>query len=186
MADRPRHAGGIWVSSDVAADGTYIVTVDYDDNHSRPLDRDTAVRYATTVLDACQYAEHDAAILAQLTKKLRIPVQAAAEFIAELRQDRPPLDCAALTPLGLEPGISARTRRPFLVLYLDGQPWAQWDVADGRQHAHAVLDAVPAVDLDAAYYRRLTGAMGVDPDQARQVIHDLANFRDDPLEHDDA
>jgi hypothetical protein len=168
---------GVWVQSDVTPSGTYILAVHFDHDHTRPLDHDAAYAYATTVLAACARAEYDAAVIAQMTRKVGTGLRAATELVGEMRADRPPLDDAATAPLRLEPGVSGSSRRPFLALHLAGKQIGRWDVADGRQHALHVLEGIEGVDLDAAYRRCLMAQVGLREKDALAVVGDLANYR---------
>jgi hypothetical protein len=173
----PEPGDSVWVLSDLAADGTYVTTVQAGPDHARVLDRSEALAYAGAVLEAAARAEHDAAVLAQLHNFLGLPVEAAAGSVADLRAERPPIDPAALAPIGLVPGVSASTKLPFLILEVDGAPVGQWTVTDARRHAEAVLEVSAAADLDAAYFRWLVGAVALDAGRARNVVSDLASHR---------
>lgn len=167
----------VWVQSDIAADGTYVVSLVFSSERAVTLSPDEARRHAETVLAAAHRAEHDAAVLTQLHGKLKIPLEDAGKTVGELRGDRPPLDPDALTPLGLEPCVAAADKRPFLAVSVDGKKVGQWETADARAHALALLEVVEAVNLDAAYHRYLVGTIGIESDRARVVVDDLGNWR---------
>jgi hypothetical protein len=169
----------IWVTSDVTPFGNYQLAIHFDDDTSRILDRDAAYAYTATVLDACERADYDAAVIGQFTQAMSIPKDHAARFVADLRADRPPLDLAAIAPLELQPGVSAKTGDPFLAILRDGKQIGQWTTADARGHALHVLGAIHAVPLDAAYRRYLIGQVGIEPDRALNVVDDLQNHRSD-------
>lgn len=166
----------VWVVSDVAPDGTYVVGLHYGPDTAWVLDRNQALRYAAAVAAAAARAAYDAAMMRQLTNKLGMPLASAAGFIADVRADRPPLDDAALEPLGLNPGVSAFTGEPFIRITVSGKLVGQWSPADALQHSTHVLEVLAGVDLDAGYYRALT-ATGVDEARMRAAVEDLANFR---------
>ena len=71
----PGEPDAVWVLSDVAADGTYVVTVQAGPDDAWVLDRPAAAAaYADAVLTAVAYAEYDAAVLAQLTSGMQKPL----------------------------------------------------------------------------------------------------------------
>lgn len=166
----------IWVISDVAPDGTYVTTVQASDDVAVVLDRDRALAYAVALYTAVGYAEYDAAVLAQLTT-LGVGDRMAAECVADLRDDRAPVDDAATAPLRFVPLVTAAKREPALFVEVGGKRIAQWTTADGRQHAGHVLDICAGVDLDAAYFRFLRGPVGLDDDRARAVVESLGEHR---------
>lgn len=173
-ADEP---GTLWVQSDVTPDGTYVVGLHYGPDRAWVLTRDEAIQHATTVLAQVERAEHDAAVIALLHKKLGMPLATASEFVAkDIRVDRPPLP--DVSPITLVPGVSHRTLRPFLRLELDGEGIGQWDLDGGRQHAVFVLQTVEAVESDARLHRALVGLVGMDEGRARAVVGDIANHRE--------
>jgi hypothetical protein len=170
-----REVRAVWVSSEVAADGAYVVGVSIDEDTMVPLS--DPVRYATAVVEAAALAEYDAAILSQLSK-LGTPIQVCAHLVHELREARPPRDVAALAPFGFEPGVSMRTRKGFLLVSHNGVPFGQWDVADAEGHAVQVLGAAAVVGLDRQYRDALERLIGLDEPTALRVVGDLAQFRE--------
>lgn len=166
--------GVIWVRSDIAADGTYVVAMETDQDTSFVMDRDTAVAHVFAVVDVAQRAAYDAAVIAQLTKT-GVDLDAAVELVAGIRADRPPVVIPG--PLELVPGVSQKTREPFLTVQVNGKPVGQWTVEDAEQHATYVLGAVAVADLDSGYYRALRGMLQLDEQRARNVVDDLANHR---------
>jgi hypothetical protein len=100
----------IWVQSDLAPDGsTYVTSIHYDADQSRILTPETAYAYVAEVFRAAVMAEHDAAVIRQL-RAMNITLKEAAGIVAELREDRPPLDDAATAPLRLVPGCCPSKR----------------------------------------------------------------------------
>ncbi len=166
----------IWVVSDVAPDGTYVTTVQATDDIAVTLNRRRATAYATALLTAIGYAEYDAAVYRQLVH-LGIGEGLAAQCIADLRADRPPINDFATAPLRFVPLVTAGKKEPALYLELNGDRIAQWTAADGRQHAGHVLEVSVGVDLDAAYYRFLRGTVGLDDGRARAVVGTLGEHR---------
>jgi len=169
----------IWVKADVDLAGNYRLVVEYNADTAETFDQPRATAYATEVFTAAAYAEYDAAVMAQMTKKLGLPMEAVAEVIRGLRADRPPLNQAALGLLRMEPGIAARNMKPFLKCSLTCHPmeW-QWDPADANQHAGYVVQCYPVANLDSAYRRYLVGVIGIDQNRAMHAVEDLANWRE--------
>jgi hypothetical protein len=174
----------ITVQSDLAPDGrTYIANVHLDPDTSRALDRDQGQAWAATVLAAAARANHDALVLRQLLGHLGVALHTAAGVLQDLRDDRPPLDHNATAPMRLDPGVN-QAGEPFIVVHVHGIPVGQWTCADARQHATHVLEVSAAVDLDAAFYRHLTGHIGLDPEIALNAVTALAYRPDtDTPEH---
>lgn len=169
----PSHV--VSVVSDLAADGrTYVVTVQLDGDTARTLDRDQGNAWVNTVLAVAARAEHDALVLRQLTA-MGISLHEAAQCIADLREDRPPLDVAATEPMRLEPGVSPKGE-PFIGVFIKGTQVGQWTGTDARSHAAGILEVLTAVDLDAAYHRYLVGTIGVDAELARSAVNRLADL----------
>jgi hypothetical protein len=168
----------LWVQSDVAPDGTYVVGLHFGDDRAWVFTRSEAIQHAVAVLTQAERAEYDAAVLALLHGKLGMPLPDAGAFVAnDLRPDRPPVDEPG--PIALVPGVLARDLRGFLTLHLDGEPVGQWEIDSAHRHAVAVLQAVAAVDNDAAFYRLLRGPVGLEEPRARAVVADIANHRDE-------
>jgi hypothetical protein len=166
----------LWVTTEAAADGTYIPSIEISDDQSVPLTRDTAIRHAMAVLTASQYAQYDAAVIRQLTDKLDMPLDMAAEAVVSLRADRPPLDEADTAPLVLSPGVSGTSREAFVGVWLGNRQVGQFDAESAAQHANYVLQVTIAADLDGAYHRWLRTA-GIDDNRARAVVADLRDWR---------
>lgn len=163
--------GTVWVRTQPSASGrTYVVTIDFTDDLSRTLKPTEASEHARYVLAAAMQADHDAAVFRQLSDH-GLELEAIAETVRALREDRPPLRTAQ-RELTLEPGVNPEGG-PFIRVSLDGQAIGQWTVADARSHAQGVLEAVHAADLDAAYYRHLVGVVGLDEPTARAAVGDL-------------
>lgn len=166
----------IWVQSDLAPDGTtYVTAIHYDDDKSRILTPETAYAYVAEMFRAAVIAEHDAAVIRQL-RAMDIKLEDAAGIVAELREDRPPLNDATTAPLRLVPGVSLKTGDGFLAVHLGDRQIGRWEPADARDHATNVLSVQTAADLDGAYRRYLVGSAGIEPDRALAVINDLAEF----------
>ena len=166
----------IWVKTDCATDGTYIASIEINDDTSVPLTRDSAIRHAMAVLTADQYAQYDAAVIAQLTGKLGLPLDTAAEAVASLRDDRPPLNPDDTAPLRLVPGVSMTTRQGFVGIWLGDRQIGQFDADSGAQHASYVLKVAIAADLDGAYHRWLR-TIDISDQRARAVVDDLRDWR---------
>jgi len=167
----------IWIRTAPDLDGAYRVSVEFDEDSAFPMSEETAAQYAHYVLAAAAAAEHDAAIVAQLSE-LTGDMKAAAQIVVDLRADRPAM--TAVSPLSLEPGVSALTGEPFLKVSVAGEPAGQWTTGDAREHAIAAMEAVHVADLDGAYLRVLRGAVQLDEQRARGVVGDLINWRKEP------
>lgn len=178
----------VWVTSELAVDGAYILSIEFSDDVAVSLDIKQARAYGIEVLRAVVIAQYDAAVFRQFTHKLHAPPNQAAQAIKSLREDRPPLDRAALGPLSITPLVSADTGDPFLecvvavprgrstALDHDGQRRWHWSAAEAREHAHYVLEHSNTIDLDSAYRRWLIAACDIEANLALQVVHDLGNF----------
>jgi len=169
MADEQ---GGVWIRTVPDMEGIYRPVVELDDDTSHPIDDVTAVAYARAILVAVAYAEYDAAVIRQMTTVCN--QEAAVDLVRRMRGDRPLLVWPA--PLELEPGVSARTGEAFLAVSLHGLRVGQWDMAQAREHALGVLEAVEVAPLDSAYLRALR-AIDVEEGRARVVVDDLARYR---------
>lgn len=175
MSGPPAPDEAVWVITDMSpVTGDYFVAVQCSNDRTfAPAD---PVAYGMAVLRACEYADHDAAVFAQLTKKLSLPERDAGGIVARLRDDRPAIQDAATAPLRFTPIIAARDHSPqILVHYGDGVELTQWTPADARGHALYVLQSTIVVETDTAYRRFMRTA--VNPGTAEAVVQDLANFR---------
>lgn len=162
---------GLWVSNDPTPDGVYRTTIVINDDFSMVLNPDRAIIYARTFIDAGIRAVYDAAVYAQLTG-LGIGRNDAGRFITDLRQERPPLDEAAIAPLRLEPGVNSKGV-PFVGLYLHDKPTGQMDAEATMNHGRHVLEVVTAADYDASYLRMLKGVVGVSTSVAQGAVSGL-------------
>lgn len=187
--DRPDLADdAVWVSTKYTADGTYVLFIEFSREVIFALNIDQARAYSAEVFRATAIAQHDAAVLKQLTEKLQAPEQVAAMSVQMLRADRPELDSAALGPLSITPSVSAFTGTPYLACAVavppghagphdrDGQRRWQWSITDAHEHAQYVLEGSNLADLDAAYRRWLIAQCEIDESNALNVVHDLGNF----------
>lgn len=172
MTDSP---GSVWVRTVPDPDGTYHPVLEIDEDTAFPLTPDTAHAHATAVLAAVARAEYDAAVLHQMGSGGEQNRQHAGQLVRALREDRPPI--AWPSPLTLDPGVSAFTGRPFVVVQIHGRPVGQWTPQDARGHAVHVLEVVEGARLDTAYHQRLVG-FGVDPGKAARIVDDLGNHRE--------
>lgn len=168
----------IWVKADMDMDGTYRLVVEYNPDVAVTFDQAGAIAYATELYTAAANAAYDAAVVAQMTKKLGSTIEAAVDVITSLRNDRPPLNEMALRPIRIETGVSAQNRTPFLNCTLVGHSlkW-RWTPEDAVQHATHVLQSYPNAHLDNAYRRYLVGTIGIDLPRAINAVEDLVNWR---------
>ena len=166
----------IWVTSDRTHNDVYIPTVVLGEDLAIPLPGAKAAAYANTVLNACAYAEYDAAVYAQL-RGAGVDERLTATVLLDLRNDRPPLDQASTAPLAFDPLVTARDHTPAIHVSASGEKFCQWTTADARGHAMHVLDMATAVPLDAAYLRHLIGPVNLPAHVARAMVDDLRNWR---------
>lgn len=166
---------GLWVQSDVAADGHYVATVNAG-GRAWALSHDEARAYAAAVVRACAEAEHDAAVVRMLAA-LGLDREAGGLLVGELREDRAGADTAATAPLTFTPGVSAFTGEAFLHLALDGQGHGQLDPAAAREHALYVLETPAVADLDRSLFVKLTDGLGLDEARARAAVARLGEHR---------
>jgi hypothetical protein len=181
VADSPTGSGGddtlsIWVVSEVNPDGGYTVGV-HVAGRSWTLDRDQATRYALTVVDVCERADYDAAVLTQMSQIDGMTLQAAGALIAGLRESRPPADDAATAPLRFDPIVSGRTGQAAVHVHLDGQQLDQWTPDVARSHAMHVLQMASVADLDAQYWRHMADTVGLDDEAAGKAVALLGQAR---------
>lgn len=176
---------GIWVYSDLTADGqsNYTVTVSADPDTVFSLKADAAMRYVAAVFRAATVAQHDAAVIHQLSTKLGLDKKMAAMTIVDLRDDREPAAVEATAPLRFEAIVSNTTGRPYVHVSTRKKQLTQWTPEDCFHHGSAVLQVLAGVDLDSAYFRYLVNTVGIDAPRARAVVNDLGNcdfgLRDD-------
>jgi hypothetical protein len=174
-----------WVRTEPVPGGTgYMVVVEVGDDVSRALTPQLATDFASHLHRVAAIAEYEAAVLAQLTRGLKLPKSAAVQVILDMRADRPETR-PGTWPLDLVPGVAIRDGSPFISVALPHRkkPFGQWDPDSARRVAGHLLEAIAAADLDLAYHRELVGAVGVTAEVAGQVIDDLAKWRpvdDDP------
>lgn len=173
--NRARPDDAVWVITDVSPlTGAYFVVVQCSNDRSfAPQD---PVTYGMTVLRACEYASHDAAVLRQLTKKLELPLQEAAEIVRLSRDERPPIDDAATAPLRFTPIVAARDGSPQILVHYGKDELTQWTPAETRSHALYVMQSTAVIDTDAAYRRFM---QSISAETATAVVADLINFRED-------
>jgi hypothetical protein len=174
--------GMIWFRTEPTPDGKgYMITVDFDDDHSVALNRSEALAYASDVITAVARAEYDAAVMNQMAPKfddLATPFQ----LVKDMRADRP--EFTGLGDLGLEPSAAMDSLpdggvrfRPFIAIYFKSEKIGQWDSQTAREHAIGLLEVAAVCDLDAAYVRELVGMVGLSHDAAVGVVNDLMRHR---------
>jgi hypothetical protein len=177
MKKPPSPEAAIWVKTEPRIDGSgFAVTLEVDGDTALALTPATALAYAEALLTVVQRAEYDAAVNRQIMELTKDQL-AAAQIVQDMRQDRPPVATMG-SPLTFEPGVSLKTGRPFITLFVKDEPVGQWTLKDARGHVLHVLEAVAAADLDQAYLQALKNAVGLTDDTARAVVAELANFRE--------
>lgn len=165
----------LWVRTEPTLDGKgWTTTVDFDDDHSISLAPGQVVAYSNALLMACATADYDAAVFAQLVKRVKSENHAIMT-VMDLRKDRPePVEVEGYSFVG---GISHKTKRGFITINFNGEGLHQLDVEPARGHALHVLEALIVADLDAAYLTHLRGIVGLEEPVARAVIAELAVHR---------
>ena len=167
----------VWVESDRTPTGAYRATIHPtpDVSISIPLDYRRATAYALAVVTACEYADYDAAVIAQM-RAAGLGLTDAAGYVAALREMRRPVADSDTTPLTYVPIVSQHDWRPYVHVYLHDEPLTQWTPDEARGHAMHVLSAVVAAHLDQRYYWHLIRT-GATPEQAAMTVHDLRRHR---------
>jgi hypothetical protein len=164
------------------ADGVYRVQMELGPDDVIRLDEHNGLAWATYVVRMLVEAEYDAAVIAQM-RATGLDLDHAAALVTGMRQVRRGVRADAgldspIPDLTLVPGVSHRTRGPFLWLYRRGAPYGQWDPADAREHAAGVLEIIEAALLDEIYRRTLTDVAGFDAALAERVVHGLNEHRE--------
>lgn len=161
--------------------GEYVAVVELGADQSMPLNAGNAFRYARAVAAVAQRTEYDAAMLRQMIHHLKLGKTEALQMVQEIRAARDPIDEDALGLLHLEPGVTENLRgsglRPFLTVMANGRPLGEWSIEEARSHALAVLETVEATELDAGYWRFLTGRIGAEDVPAAYMVANIARWR---------
>jgi hypothetical protein len=170
--------GSVWIESGLTDGGTYFIGFTCN-GASWAFGRLDAQLYALGVLQLCQRAEYDSAVMRLFVNKLGMDLNTAGTFLArEFRKGRPDVKVADACRLGFRPGVSHRGLKPFLTVLLDDAPIGQWNLDAARDHALGVIELCEAVDLDEALKRVLTaGDEPIEESVALAAIHDLRNYR---------
>lgn len=163
------------VCSDVGALGTYICTLELDNRPLRALSPAEALAYVTELMWAVTCAEYDAAVLAQLTAVKKLDMEHISWVMRGLREDRRPVQPAATYPVVYTPIVSARDHLPRVTAQCGQTKW-QWETEVARQHCQQVLQTSAGVDMDAAYYKHLTGFLGLPEGTAREMVGGLREY----------
>lgn len=176
--DDDEDLGAVWVASGVSALGVYTCEITYTDDVVRVLNPDQVGPYADTLTEAVVQAEHDAAIIAQLTSKVGLGAKDAWFVALALRESRPALDQRPVRPLLVRASVGQNTGQPYVTLRLSGTKlrW-RWDTADALAHAQYVRETRYVADLDGAYRRYLVSHLGLDDGTARAVVGELRRHR---------
>lgn len=168
----------IWIQTEPSLDGsTYTVTLSLSEDYAVVLTPARARAYAEALLGAAGEAEYDHAILGQLTSGMDMPLEVAAQLVSDIREGRKPRIAAGLE---FVPGVGMSSEEAFVEIQrMEGASLLQLSVPASRRHALQVLEAVPAADLDARYYKVLRSTAGVDEQVARKVVGDLQEWREE-------
>lgn len=163
----------VWILSTPGEGGTYRLELQVGQDIALTLTQQDAMAWASYVASTLAVAEMDSAVLRQTRDVMKMPREMFTGLIVALRSNRrmptPPIDCG----LTFLPGVS-NDCKPFLHLYLRGEPIGQWESLDVERHVTGVLIAAATVELDEATYRTLTTEIELSPDAARAMISDIA------------
>lgn len=173
-ASRPRVLS---VIVDQTSGGVYVPTIALDDRLLITLDRVRVLAYVEAWAEAIARAEHDAAVLSQLTGIGVDNAHAIAVVTKDLRPHRPPLNAEATAPLRLESILSSRTLRGQVAAFLDDEKIMQLDGPAVYDHIGKVLPAVATCALDNAYRSFMINNIDVSEGRANNMVHDLARWR---------
>lgn len=167
----------VWIKSEPDNDGRYHLYLELGPDDVVPLDQEAAYRWAREVLSAAAQAEYDAAVMRQLKWTGAEPQDAAnaVVFLRERRGNTVPI--SAVPDLALVPGVSAFSGKGFLRLERRGKSVGQWDIADAKTHALAVIEAYEVTILDSAYLTFATKEIGADWNTGLAMVTDLYRFR---------
>lgn len=171
----PENRGkGLWVFSDWIPGGGYGVTVSYGEDHVWPLDDPD--RYAADVARVAITAEHDAAVVRCSVRTLKLPMEAVAQLMRDLRGEHVERPAVEVLPgLVMTPGVNMQFR-PFVSIRVKAGEPSQVDAADLLTHAHAALSTGVAAELDTNVRTTLTGpAMELDDDTASMMVEALTD-----------
>lgn len=141
----------------------------------RVFDRDAAAAYCAEWAWAITCAEHDAAVLAQLTE-MEIPRKFVGQAIRHLRNDRRPILAAALDPVEDLATIVSATTRQAMINGRVRQVAFQWDLETARTHVMYVAEVSAGVDLDTQYAQHLRGIIGLDDTESNAYVRLLRNY----------
>lgn len=142
------------------------------------MDHAAALKHAAAVLAVAQHAEHDGALLRQMTEHLGMPAEVAAHTVRSLRETRRVPSKADTAPLTLSPVVTS-AMRAGVDIHHRGEQLGRWTLADARAHAQYLLEAVEAARLDTAYRRYLVDVVGVGEASASAAVYGLRDFRPD-------
>lgn len=190
----PDFSEGLWIRSEVTADGSYGVALKAGPGCSLTLGREQAIAYAVECIARATEAEHDAAVLRLLAERLELPVEVAAEVVVcELRPDRPdgrestaPLHFASSVVKPGDAGPGDPLFVPVVKVALNGEELGKLSPDAVRRHAGGVLDLIAAADLDNRLFRYLTERVGLRERKARAVVYALSEFMpDNDIDKDD-
>ncbi len=162
------------VVSEPRGRGGYICAMYLGGRLLRALDADAAAAYCAEWTWAISCAEHDAAVLKQLTE-MGIAKRYVAQPIRHLRADRRPIIEAAAAPVTLAPIVSGRTGEGLVQGSVDGVRF-QWDLTTARTHVMYVAEVSAASVLDTAYSTHLRGIIGLDDTDASKYVTRLRSY----------
>jgi hypothetical protein len=164
----------LWVESVGTASGGYTCAIKADERLLRILSPADANAYAAEVEWATVCAEHDAAVIKQLTAA-EMDLKVVAQTISQLRAGRRPIRHDRTAPLRLASIVSSRDHVGRVTGDLAGVTF-QWELDEARQHARYVRECSLVADLDLSYRTFLRGQVGLEAEQAQAYVSLLRNF----------
>ena len=132
--------------------------------------------HAQGVIAASHRAAYDAAIVQQLSERLRMSPGAVAAMARKQREGREPLDPAATAPLVLEPQVAGRTGEPRVRVSVDLRRVGDWSVAEADAYARTMLAAQQRAEDETVYRQLLMATVGMTDWQAQNAVADLSTF----------
>lgn len=165
---------GLWVRSELLPDGSYGIGLSLDADKAWAFNEADAVLYAHSLLREVAFSLYDAAVVAQVQRKMNLGPKEAAQMVCDLRELRGP--SAWPGDLSYVGGVNMRGRA-FLTACWKGEPEFQLDPGPAREHAVAVLEVVTTSGLDNTYKKVLMEKVGIEDWRASNVVDDLLHWR---------
>lgn len=174
----------LWIISDVLPDGTFAPSLTDGGDRAVSLCDGRAAGYATAVASAAARAQHDAAVLRQITElgTKRTDADYAEEsaffVVSELRSGRADLVCGLEPDVSVLPVLVKPESTPGVMVTMFGVDGFM-DVGQAMEHAAWVLAATEGAELDRRYCEYLQRHIGLDEPTARGAVGDLGEWLND-------